>query len=87
MSRTKDTAFQGIFKYLSKVEAEHASTVKRFLKCELPLPEKDKEVATDDDMENLKAAHEEKAATAFTGRLQKRRESRELKKHLQLFQK
>ena len=32
----------------------------------LPLPEKDKESATDDDRENLKAAHErEKAATTF----------------------
>ena len=66
MSRTKDTALQGIFKYLSKIEAEHASTVKKILKCELPLPEKDKESATDDDRENLKAAHErEKAATTF----------------------
>jgi len=66
MSRTKDTALQGIFKYLSKIEAEHAATVKKILKCELPQPEKGKEAATDDDMENLKAAHErEKAATAF----------------------
>jgi len=66
MSRTKDVALQGIFKYLSKIEAEHASAVKKILKCELPQPEKDKEAATDDDMANLKAAHKrEKAAAAF----------------------
>lgn len=66
MSRTKDRALQGILKYLSKIEAEHAATLKKILKGELPQPEKGKEVATDDDIENLKAAHErEKAATAF----------------------
>ena len=66
MQRTKNIELQGIFKYLSKVENEHAATIKKILKCELPKPEEGKEVAADNDMENLKAAHErEKAATAF----------------------
>lgn len=66
MSKTKNTALQGVFKYLSKIEAEHASAVKKILRCELPQPETGKEAATDDDMKNLKAAHErEKAAAAF----------------------
>jgi len=66
MSRTKDTVLQGVFKYLSKIEAEHASTVKKVLKCEMPQPEKGKEAATDDDTQNLKTAHaREEAAAAF----------------------
>ncbi|MBI3593023.1 MAG: ferritin-like domain-containing protein [Nitrospirae bacterium] len=66
MQRTKDIELQGILKYLSKIENEHATVIKKILNCELPQPEIRKEVATDSDMENLKAAHErEKTATAF----------------------
>lgn len=66
MAKTKNIELQGIFKYLSKIEAEHASVVKKILKCELPEPETGKEVAIDNDRENISSAHErEKAATAF----------------------
>lgn len=66
MMKTRDAELQGIFKYLSKIEKEHASAVKKILKCELPRPEPGKEVSTDNDRDNLAAAHErEKAATAF----------------------
>ncbi|MEW6115906.1 MAG: ferritin family protein [Nitrospirota bacterium] len=66
MGRTKDIELQGIFKYLSKVEGEHASVVKKILKCEAPNPEPGKEVASDNDHENLKRAQElEKFAAKF----------------------
>jgi len=66
MARTQNMELQGIFKTLAKIEAEHASTIKKILKEELPQPEEGKEVATDDDRENITAAHErEVAATAF----------------------
>lgn len=57
---------QGIFKCLAKVEAEHASVIKKILKCEVPPPQEGKEVAAESDIENLKAAHQrEISATAF----------------------
>ncbi|OIO39217.1 MAG: hypothetical protein AUJ75_01630 [Candidatus Omnitrophica bacterium CG1_02_49_10] len=66
MMNTKNIELQGIFKYLSKVEAEHASTLKKILRCEPPAPESGKEAAFSDDIENLKAAHKrEKEAVAF----------------------
>lgn len=66
MAKTGDIELQGIFKYLSKVENEHASTVKKILKCEPPKPESGKEVVSDSDIENLKAAlAKEKEAAAF----------------------
>ncbi len=66
MTYSENIELQGIFKYLSKIEAEHASLIKKILKCELPQPEKGKEIAADNDMENIKASHErEKAATEF----------------------
>ena len=66
MSKSRDIELQSVFKYLSKIEAEHASTIRKILKCELPIPEKGREVAKDNDIENLKAAHiREKAAAAF----------------------
>lgn len=64
MLKTKDIELQGIFKYLSKVEAEHASVVRKILKCDMPQPEKGKEVATDDDRENLRTAHERERVAA-----------------------
>lgn len=58
MNRTANIELQGIFKYLSKVEAEHAATIKKMLKGELPPPEPGKEMATDDDRKNLEYAME-----------------------------
>lgn len=64
MSKTRDMELQGIFKYLSKIEAEHASVIIKILKGETPRPEKGKEVATGDDRENLRAAHAREIAAA-----------------------
>lgn len=69
MAKTKDVELQGIFKYLSKVENEHASAVKKILKCEAPKPEPGKEVATESDRENLRIARDkEQFASAFYAR-------------------
>lgn len=66
MSLTSNMELQSIFKNLAKIEAEHASTIKKILKVEPPQPEEGKEVATDSDHENIVAAHErEIAAAAF----------------------
>jgi rubrerythrin len=66
MTRTMSTELQGIFKYLAKVEAEHASLIRKIVKGELPDPEPGKEIAGDDDIANLAGAHErEKHATKF----------------------
>ena len=66
MKRAKSVELQGIFKYLAKVEREHASVIQKILKCGTVEPEPGKEVATDDEMENLRAALErEKHATKF----------------------
>jgi rubrerythrin len=66
MGRTKNIELQCIFKNLAKIEAEHASTIKKILKVELPQVETGKDVATDDDHENIIVAHErEITAAAF----------------------
>lgn len=66
MSRTSNIELQGIFKCLAKIEAEHASTIKKILKIEPPQPQEGMEVAVDDDRENIIMAHErEVAAAAF----------------------
>lgn len=66
MGRTKNIELQCIFKNLAKIEAEHASTIKKILKVVPPQPEEGKESATDSDHENIVAAHErEVAAAAF----------------------
>ncbi|MFA5809092.1 MAG: ferritin family protein [Thermoleophilia bacterium] len=66
MSRTSNIELQGIFKSLAKIEAEHASTIKKMLKVELPQPQEGMEVAVDNDRDNISMAHErEIAATAF----------------------
>lgn len=57
-ARAKTMHLQGAFKGLAKVEAEHASVVRKILKCEPPLPGPDAERAVDDDMGNLRLAHE-----------------------------
>ncbi|MDH7479995.1 MAG: rubrerythrin, partial [Syntrophomonadaceae bacterium] len=36
MNRTSDIELQGVFKYLSKVEAEHASTIRKIIRVEPP---------------------------------------------------
>jgi len=55
---------QGVFKCLAKIEAEHASIIRKILKSELPEPDRDKEIAGDSDIENLKAAHEREVFAA-----------------------
>ena len=64
--KASTSELQGIFKYLGKVEAEHASTIKKILKVVMPKPEAGKEVAGSVDVDNLSAAHErEVSATTF----------------------
>lgn len=66
MNKTSNRVLQGIFKYLSKVEGEHASLIGKMLNGERKEPEEGKEVALDDDRANIEAAHaREVAATAF----------------------
>jgi len=59
---------QGIFKYLSKIEKEHISVIGKLLKQEPPDPSDDREIASEDDTENLQVAKalEEKAAAFYT---------------------
>lgn len=66
-ARTGSTELQGIFKNLSKIEGEHASTIKKMLKVEPPAPEAGKDTATDSDHENLTEARgrEERAAALY----------------------
>ena len=65
-ARAKSVELQGIFKYLAKIEAEHASIVRKMLKGAFPSPTPEAGKATDDDAENLRVAHElEKAAVKF----------------------
>jgi rubrerythrin len=57
---------QGIFKNLSKIEGEHASTIKKILKVEPPEPEQAKKTASDSIHENLEAARKrETFASSF----------------------
>lgn len=57
---------QGIFKNLSKIEGEHASTIKKILKVDPPAPEEAKKTASDSIHDNLEAARErEKFASSF----------------------
>jgi len=57
---------QGIFKALGKIEAEHASLIRKILDCEMPNPEPGREKATPDDLENIRLAHEREVfATSF----------------------
>lgn len=66
MALTASVELQGTFKYLAKIEGEHASTLKKILKVEPPAPEKDKETAVADDHANLETAHQrEVEAAAF----------------------
>ena len=66
MKRAESIELQGVFKYLAKIEGEHASIIQKILKCGPLDPEPGKEVATDNEMANLRAALErEKHATKF----------------------
>lgn len=57
---------QGIFKNLSKIEGEHASTIKKMLKVEPPEPEEGRKNASENLHENLEAALErERFASSF----------------------
>ena len=65
-AKAKGMELQGIFKGLAKIEGEHASVLRKILNCDFPAPEPHREKATDDDMVNLKTAHErERIATDF----------------------
>jgi rubrerythrin len=66
MKRTDSIELQGVFKYLAKIEREHASVIQKILKCGPLDAEPGKEIAGDDEMANLLQAHErEKHATKF----------------------
>ncbi|MHB1389607.1 MAG: ferritin family protein [Thermoleophilia bacterium] len=66
MALTASVELQGTFKYLAKIESEHASTLKKILKVEPPEPEAGKETAVPDDHANLETAHQrEVEAAAF----------------------
>jgi len=65
-AKAKDIEIQGIFKCLAKIEAEHASAIRKMLKTEMPQPEPGRERPTDDDMDNVRVAHaREVFATGF----------------------
>lgn len=65
-AKSGNIELQGVFKCLAKIEAEHASAINKILKTEPPPPEEGKEVAGENDIDNLKAAHRrEVAAAAF----------------------
>lgn len=58
--------FYALFKALSKIESEHASTVSKALGVEKPVLEQSKDFCKPSIIENLMEAHErEKKATAF----------------------
>ena len=62
----KQMELQGIFKGLAKVEAEHASLIRKILGCDMPGPDADREKASDDDMLNIEMAHKrEQFAAGF----------------------
>ncbi|MBI5189774.1 MAG: ferritin [Nitrospirae bacterium] len=63
-ANAKTVELQGVFKALGKVEAEHASLVRKILGCEFPKPEPGREMATKDDTENLRIAHEREVFAA-----------------------
>ncbi len=59
----------GIFKNLSKIEGEHASTFRKILRTDAPDPDPEKSVAADDDRRNLETARaREEYASAFYAR-------------------
>ena len=65
-SKAKTGELQAIFKALGKIEAEHASAIRKLIGGEFPHPSVDAEKATDDDVENLRLAHSrEKFAATF----------------------
>ena len=65
---TDSIELQGIFKNLTKIEGEHASTIKKMLQVEPPAPEPGRDRASDRDHENLMEARgREEKASAFYG--------------------
>ncbi len=57
-AKASSLKLQGVFKGLAKVENEHATVVRKILKCEFPPPDPAHSTATGDDAENLRVAHE-----------------------------
>lgn len=65
-AKARTMMLQGVFKGLAKVEAEHASVIRKILKCEFPPVQPEKAKAGEDDLDNLKLAHaREVFATSF----------------------
>lgn len=66
--KSKDTYVQSMFKGLSKVEREHASTICKHLRIEKPDSDVGQDQAVDSDEENIKEANRrEKRAVKFYG--------------------
>lgn len=66
--KSKDTYVQSMFKGLSKVEREHASTICKHLRIEKPESNIGLDKAVDSDEENIKEANRrEKRAVKFYG--------------------
>ncbi len=66
--KTKDVYVQSMFKGLSKVEREHASTICKHLKIQKPESDIGLDKAVDADEENIKeAARRERRAVKFYG--------------------
>lgn len=63
-ANAKTVEMQSVFKCLGKIEAEHASLVRKILGCEFPKPEPGREKASGDDTENLRLAHEREVFAA-----------------------
>ena len=68
--RTKDIYVQGMFKGLSKVEREHASTICKHLGIPKPDSDVGLDKAADDDQENIQESNRrEKRAVKFYGKV------------------
>lgn len=66
--RSKNTYVQSMFKGLSKVEREHASSICKHLRIEKPESDKGLDKAVDSDQENINEANRrEKRAVRFYG--------------------
>ncbi|MFC1699934.1 ferritin family protein [Candidatus Omnitrophota bacterium] len=64
--KTKDTHVQGMFKGLAKVEREHASTITKHLRIEMPQSDIGSDKAVDSDQENIQESNRrEKRAVKF----------------------
>lgn len=78
--RSRDTYVQSMFKGLSKVEREHASTICKHLKIEQPQSNLGADKAVDNDAENIKEANRrERRAVKFYGQASNQAQEPEIK--------